>query len=502
MSQKQKFAIKAGEIFLVVLIVFTFLSKTIDNMLIPKVDTTTITKGAIGETIYAQGSVKINTEKISLPYDCVITDSQAKGGKRLEKGEVLCSFESEDMEVGELEQQLSLTAAENRVKDLERQIREAGGSTADNSTTLANLQEQLSVARMKYEKMQNEFPYNGKVVSELKGVVRTLNYKEGDTVPGGAVLVETGEVDYFGYISESTVKKVMAPFELKVTKIHIRQGGQVGVGNVILEFSAPDIDIALQEQENAINQLERSIRDLNKAPTPSNTAGLYSQLEEARLQLQIEQERQALVKSDVDGNSIMMPFSGEVMRAVTGEVSANQTIFELYDPEEPFDVEFQVTEQNASQLVPGESKVTLTLRGKKLDGSGTGSVDETYTLESMSYNEQTGKYDCKVTCDKSKVQMRSGASVSVSAGAARTSYDMVLPRACVFKDGEERAYIYTIREEAGLFGSKYYLDQKEVTILEEDSLNYAVSLSESLPDKTPVVAYTKVTLQDGMRVKY
>ena len=49
MSQKQKFAIKAGEIFLVVLIVFTFLSKTIDNMLIPKVDTTTITKGAIGE---------------------------------------------------------------------------------------------------------------------------------------------------------------------------------------------------------------------------------------------------------------------------------------------------------------------------------------------------------------------------------------------------------------------------------------------------------------------
>lgn len=503
MNQKQKVALKMGAWFLCVLLILTFLSKTIDTMLLPKVDTVGVVAGSIGEQYFANGTIEVDAIEVTLPYDCTILENYANVGNSKEEGEDVLLIESEDQGMTQMEQDLALLQAENAVRNLEQQIAGSGNTGTSSGTAIANLQDQLAAQELKYENLKEKYPYCGYYATKQDGYFRTLNYGVGDLVPQGKVVAETAQTDIGGVIRPNSVQQVTAPFDLTVTEVPISEGSFIKTGDILFRFTAPEIDLALKEQENVIRSLERQIADASEEPeSGTSVATLQRQLEEARLRLQLERERVRLGTGSLQGNIVTMPSAGTLLHVAMGEVKAGEALLRFYEVENVYELHFLLNAQTAGQMVIGKSKVRAMVRGQRLDDNRAVSVEGSFLVEQIAYDEAAGKYRCVASGEVEDVKLQPGASVSLTIQGTSAAYDMIVPRTCVTKDSEGKSWVYLVEESAGLFGTEYRLKKEDVTVLDEDSVNVAISPSGWVPAReTKVVAGTMVALEDNMRVK-
>jgi HlyD family secretion protein len=97
-SRKKKFSRKILMWFIVIMVLLTFLSKTINNLMLPRVSLDTATSGALVKEIYGQGTV--SAKSILEQYVNVnlkVKEVKVNVGDRIKKGQEILELDVEDL---------------------------------------------------------------------------------------------------------------------------------------------------------------------------------------------------------------------------------------------------------------------------------------------------------------------------------------------------------------------------------------------------------------------
>lgn len=110
---------KVGRTFIILMIVLTFLSKTIINMTLPKVNIIEATSGELNNRIYGSGKVVARNRfeyytKLQLP----VKDIKVKVGDKVEQGELLIILDDQEILEQIAEYKYLLKVSENNLKKL------------------------------------------------------------------------------------------------------------------------------------------------------------------------------------------------------------------------------------------------------------------------------------------------------------------------------------------------------------------------------------------------
>lgn len=115
--KKKKIVRNAAIIFITIVVLLTFFSKTINNFLLPEVEYGSPRSGTLTKEITAQGEViPLNTETVNAFGSWKVTDIKVKEGTTVKKGDILATIDLSDMNMEIREKELDLLKMENALK--------------------------------------------------------------------------------------------------------------------------------------------------------------------------------------------------------------------------------------------------------------------------------------------------------------------------------------------------------------------------------------------------
>ncbi|UWV46698.1 TolC family protein [Acetivibrio thermocellus] len=118
-NRRKSIVIKLALIFGAMIIFLTFFSKTINNTLLPVVDTVKVKKGSIGRTIEKTGQVELlNKENVYATGAWKVTDVFVKKNDCVTEGMVLAVVEKEDISLTLKQKELEILKLENSINEL------------------------------------------------------------------------------------------------------------------------------------------------------------------------------------------------------------------------------------------------------------------------------------------------------------------------------------------------------------------------------------------------
>lgn len=116
-DKKKKLVRNAAIIFISVIVLLTFFSKTINNFLLPEVELGNATARTFSKEISAQGEVvPLNTETINSFGNWKITDVKVKEGDYVKKGDILALVDQGDIQLAIKRAELNLLKLESDLK--------------------------------------------------------------------------------------------------------------------------------------------------------------------------------------------------------------------------------------------------------------------------------------------------------------------------------------------------------------------------------------------------
>lgn len=246
---RKKYIRNAGLIFLLTVILLTFFSRTINNLLMPEVEYRKPMSGRLETEIKARGVVKaLDTEIIYARGNWTVTEVIAEEGAEVTGGNVLAIVEAGDVKLDLKSKELELIKLENALeqyrgsfdegasqneldrlsratdkaqKELEsvRALYESGAETQaaveqaqealeiakqaqetgvkefarqkeDYARTLKEKESELELKRLEYENFKNKVPEDGKIIAPAGGVIKTAAIEKGATLNEGQVIFE------------------------------------------------------------------------------------------------------------------------------------------------------------------------------------------------------------------------------------------------------------------------------------------------------------------------
>jgi multidrug efflux pump subunit AcrA (membrane-fusion protein) len=116
-SHKKKIIRNAAIIFITLLVLLTFFSKTINNFLLPEVECTNLTSGTLTKEVTSQGEIlPLNTETINSYGTWKITAIKVKEGEKVAKGDTLAIVDLSDSKLELRKMELNILKLENELK--------------------------------------------------------------------------------------------------------------------------------------------------------------------------------------------------------------------------------------------------------------------------------------------------------------------------------------------------------------------------------------------------
>lgn len=116
-DKKKRYIRNTGIIFITIIVLLTFFSKTINNYLLPEVESDTAFAGTVSNEITAQGEVvPLSTEFVNAYGNWSITDVKVKEGQQVKKGDVLAEINASDVSIEIKKMELNLLKMQNELK--------------------------------------------------------------------------------------------------------------------------------------------------------------------------------------------------------------------------------------------------------------------------------------------------------------------------------------------------------------------------------------------------
>ena len=180
MEQKnnKKFLIQISVIVLIILLLCTFLSKSIYNMSLPYVEVINPAAEKLSVSSSATGEVMVDSQKICYNVPLKITEVYVKENDEVKAGDVLFEVDSKEFSINIQKKELEIQKIEDQ---LDQWL-----SYKDR----AKLEDELEIAEGELELYKEQVPYEGKVCAENNGIISEIKVNAGDLTKEGDTLAE------------------------------------------------------------------------------------------------------------------------------------------------------------------------------------------------------------------------------------------------------------------------------------------------------------------------
>ena len=192
-KEMKKVVIRFAVIFLVVLMVLTFFSKTVNQMLLPRVTTYIPSNKVLNSTYQFKGMVSYNNKKHAYPlFDYFIEDWLIREGTELEIGKPIAKLREADVEKRKGQFEIQVLLLEDRIAGLENSLEHDLYKSQRQS-----MERQLKAAQIEYDSVIanrdafiNSIDEEYNLLSHVEGKVRSIPMDDHRIIPTTMPLFE------------------------------------------------------------------------------------------------------------------------------------------------------------------------------------------------------------------------------------------------------------------------------------------------------------------------
>ena len=446
---RKKRMIKITVIFLMVILGFTVLSRTIYELLLPQVTITKVSSGRVENKFLTTGQIgkdalTVKSKKVAVktPESGIMTKCFVEEGETITKGQPLFTITLEKDQKEEAQADYNKAEIEITLEGIQKEIEEKVDKKARIEKNIADKKAEIEKDEKSYDVIELENQIKDKTEEMM------LNKQ----------LLEIGAV------AESTYKQ--SEEELLLLKKKQEQ----------LERDEKEKKRAdLLEVEEELESLESEIDDLKAREI----------LEDKKMTTMVQLEKEITVVSPISG------IIYEVNLAEGIEVGKGEEVVEIIPQEIAVTLTLRVDQQQADQIKM-KQEVTWTLNREEHQGAV---VKKTYDSE----NDQI-----IITCELSDEDISNLAldnktykTVDIHIDSQSEEYDQLVNNAALVRE-DRQTYVYTIKEDKKPFEVKYFVYKVPVTVINEGDMVSAVS--SELSYNQDIIKTTSKPLRDGMEV--
>lgn len=517
-SKRKEWVKNAAIVFLIILLLLTFFSNTIQNYSLPEVATQYVESGTITAKIRGMGVVESGD-----PYNVKIKETrevasiEVKVGDKVEEGQVLCYLtEGDSTQLDEARGKLeeAQKALEDAQFNFEKQLLTGGydvsimqnaGETGSMSGYLSQVyaaKNEMDAAESKvnewksliaiYERQLEFNPYS----EDINKAFKTLNEAQAalDSINNDL----TGAQNWYNAL-EAQIKVEEASQSVSggnaATLNNLRKQLVTAMQNVEnlkskQATAEQNLAVAKKATENIDNDLtkqkafaELSLKNAEEYYTLTKTA--YEDLlknigdafdlskaseaiTNAQKVVDEAQDKVDKLAADAMGGEIVAPISGLItsVNVKSGvETPSDGIVFTMQPEGKGYTLSFSVTNQQASRLSVGDQAELV--NAWRFD-------DIQVTLASIKPDPNNPGQNKLLTFDVTGESVIAGQSLNVSVGQKSATYDYVVPNSAIREDSNGK-FILVVTSKSSPIGTRYFASRVDVEVLASDDTKSAVS---------------------------
>lgn len=523
-TKRKEWVKNAAIVFLIILLILTFFSNTIQNYSLPEVATQYVENGSITAKIRGMGVVESGD-----PYNVKIKEVrevasvEVKVGDKVEEGQILCTLtegDGQELETAksELEKaQLALeTARFNFEKtlltgDYEISIMQNAGAVGDVTSYLSQVytaKSEMETAQAKVDEWTNLIaiidrqlaynPYSADVSKETKAVndaQAALNGIENELTSArnwlssldaqieqerAALSVSSGNASKLAELTSQRLTANQNVINLESRQRSADQTLKNAQAALDAKKATTDVDNTLNQQK-AFAQLSlgnaQAYFDLTKKKYDDliknigdtyALSGLTDAIEAAQKDVDAAQDKVDKLTANAMGSEVKAPISGLItsVNVKSGvETPSDGIVFTMQPEGKGYTMSFSVTNQQATRVSVGDQAELV--NAWRYD-------DVQVTLASIKPDPNNPGQSKQLTFDVTGEGVIAGQSLNVSVGQKSANYDMTVPNSAIREDNNGK-FILVITSKSSPIGTRYFATRVDVEVLASDDTKSAIS---------------------------
>ena len=542
-SSVRVLALKGLGIFLVLMILFTSLSRVLDTMTVPKVQTAKSEKRSLENIISTSGRVVQRKEQaISTVQGLKVSSIPVGEGQEVGEGDILFSLDLQDIQ--------------DKIEKLEHEIEKLEISIEDKETNMTNSETEKSIAERRGREDYNKAVQRGNeaILKAYQNMVEAWNrlqeYRQNGSSSGEedtliaavdektvkltnaqealsalnsevdlkiheelnakqtelgrelteeeAAAIETSVQSRYSFrlnqsaqeVSTAQSEKEQAENKLNEYRSKNNGGGVSSEEQTLIEdykTKADTYDSAIDKKQDEVDLANRDIENANK-PTTEDNSHKGSQLEVDEKQKDLEKLKALL---DQNGN-VLAPVKGLITKVniTTGDAAPDGMSILMADTSEGTKFVADITEEQQKQL-ERKDKVTLKLEGQEKD------------IENLTIDMIQEKADDKSTYELTVLlppgTLDIGKTAELVVQKITEPYKLCVPIEAVHQEDTQK-YLLVIKETESILGTELEAERIDVTVLKSNDKYAAIDENSLSSDQKVIVSGTK-EIKAGDRVR-
>lgn len=523
-TKRKEWVKNAAIVFLIILLILTFFSNTIQNYSLPEVATQYVENGSITAKIRGMGVVESGD-----PYNVKIKEVrevasvEVKVGDKVEEGQVLCTLtegDGQELETAksELEKaQLALETAQFNFEktlltgDYEISIMQNAGAVGDVTSYLSQVytaKSEMETAQAKVDEWTNLIaiidrqlaynPYSADVSKETKAVndaQAALNGIENELTSArnwlssldaqieqerAALSVSSGNASKLAELTSQRLTANQNVINLESRQRSADQTLKNAQAALDAKKATTDVDNTLNQQK-AFAQLSlgnaQAYFDLTKKKYDDliknigdtyALSGLTDAIEAAQKDVDAAQDKVDKLTANAMGSEVKAPISGLItsVNVKSGvETPSDGIVFTMQPEGKGYTMSFSVTNQQATRVSVGDQAELV--NAWRYD-------DVQVTLASIKPDPNNPGQSKQLTFDVTGEGVIAGQSLNVSVGQKSANYDMTVPNSAIREDNNGK-FILVITSKSSPIGTRYFATRVDVEVLASDDTKSAIS---------------------------
>ncbi|GFH94629.1 hypothetical protein IMSAGC003_01161 [Lachnospiraceae bacterium] len=523
-TKRKEWVKNAAIVFLIILLLLTFFSNTIQNYSLPEVATQYVESGSITAKIRGMGVVESGDPyNVKIKEVRQVSSVEVKVGDKVEKGQVLCYLTEEDsqeLDQAKTELEQKQQALEKAQFNFEKQLLTGSYDVsimqnAGNTGSVSGYLNQIYTAKSEMEAAQDKVdewtlvianidrqlafnPYSVDVSKETKAVNEAqaaLNAINNDLTGArnwltsldaqieqekAAISVSSGDASKLANLvsqrltanqnvinlesrqraADQTLKNAQAALDAKK--------GTTDLNNVLnqqkafAELSLGNAKDFFELKKKAYDELIKNIGDTYALSEASDAIAL------AQKEVEDAQAKVDKLVTGAMGSEVTAPISGLItaVNVKSGvETPSDGIVFTMQPEGKGYTLSFSVTNQQAQRVSVGDQAELV--NAWRYD-------DIQVTLASIKPDPNNPGQNKLLTFDVTGESVIAGQSLNVSVGQKSANYDMTVPNSAIREDSNGK-FILVITSKSSPIGTRYFASRVDVEVLASDDTKSAIS---------------------------
>lgn len=523
-TKRKEWVKNAAIVFLIILLLLTFFSNTIQNYSLPEVATQYVESGSITAKIRGMGVVESGDPyNVKIKEVRQVSSVEVKVGDKVEKGQVLCYLTEEDsqeLDQAKTELEQKQQALEKAQFNFEKQLLTGSYDVsimqnAGNTGSVSGYLNQIYTAKSEMEAAQDKVDEWTLVIANIDRQLTFNPYSVDVSKEAKAVNEAQAALDSINNELTSArnwLTSLDAQIEQEKAAISVSSGDASKLANLVSQRLTANQNVinlesrhrsADQTLENAKAALDakKGTTDLNNVLNQQkafaelslgnakdffelkkkaydelikNIGDTYA-LSEASDAIALAQKEVEDAQAKVDklvtgamGSEVTAPISGLItaVNVKSGvETPSDGIVFTMQPEGKGYTLSFSVTNQQAQRVSVGDQAELV--NAWRYD-------DIQVTLASIKPDPNNPGQNKLLTFDVTGESVIAGQSLNVSVGQKSANYDMTVPNSAIREDSNGK-FILVITSKSSPIGTRYFASRVDVEVLASDDTKSAIS---------------------------